>query len=571
MHGIGDELLQLVCAALGNDDASCFAQTSVASRDAVFFCFPRRVMIVRSEDTQWTNICRIAVHDKRFSLNVTEHVMSVARLVWAQANGAPLNDYHLGELAARAGHLDVLQHAHALRPRELDQATSEAAASTGQLPIVIWLHNSGCPLDDHRALCEAASGGHVHVLEWILTHRVQADAARRPSPDDCCKVACAAASAGHVEVLEWIRDKLLPLQPDFDSSSVDPWATDAVGMGNDAYEHAAKGGQLVALQWLTHESTHDWLVHGGEPRLVQAAEGSLPVLKFMWEAMERFNAYLLSEPPGPSLCHKEWKGLWRDIWSAAARRGDEEMIDWAEHNGPCMATSRKVFMAACDSGSLEFVQWLHGKLEGRIPDGEFYSSAMETAARDGHLPLLRWLRSVAPGNAWPASRAMGIAIGMGGRCADRTHNERLAVLKWVAENKLAMDSDFVYACSQYAATAGNLPMLQHLLSCKVDEPDPRYTPDDFPPWIRCYAETAAREGHVYILEWLVAQPWGERIDWHEAARFAAKRGRLYVLEWMHAKHRRVDWRQLKTHVVGEHEDEVMSERIRGWLAGLHVR
>ena len=86
----------------------------------------------------------------------------------------------------------------------------------------------------------------------------------------------------------------------------------------------------------------------------------------------------------------------------------------------------------------------------------------------------------------------------------------------------------------------------------------------FPPLRRAVIvlrRLAARDGHVYILEWVLKQPWADRVDWSEAANTAAGRGRLFVLQWLYANSTRqmVDWGSIHNHVCGD-SDPVMAGR-----------
>merc|ERR1719498_183579 len=49
----------------------------------------------------------------------------------------------------------------------LDQRTSAAAAGSGHLDALIWLHERNCPLDWGLVCDAAAAGGQRHVLEWL--------------------------------------------------------------------------------------------------------------------------------------------------------------------------------------------------------------------------------------------------------------------------------------------------------------------------------------------------------------------------------------------------------------------
>jgi hypothetical protein len=104
----------------------------------------------------------------------------------------------LAESAAHSGSLPVL---HWIVQRygelcELGHQTIEAAAATGQLPMVKHLHEAhGCALSN-RACEQAALGGHVHLLRYLR-------AARAPWNAD--KICQNAALRGHQAVIEYAQ------------------------------------------------------------------------------------------------------------------------------------------------------------------------------------------------------------------------------------------------------------------------------------------------------------------------------------------------------------------------------
>lgn len=545
MHRLSLDEIKLICESLCDDDAACFAQTGERSRDAAFACFPRRGMKIMTEDACWTNVCRIIVQ-KRFSLRLCDHVHSIARLEWARANGATLIVREGAAVAmARAGHLKVLQHAYRSGVVSLDiKSASAAAASMGHLSTLQWMHSDPLRESDLgvETLCKAAEGGHLEVLEWIHSHGCGPKV-----PEAGCKVACAAAKAGQLKVLQWIYD-------DLEMKYLQEWKTP----GHDACESAAEHGQLDALRWLAGRKCHGeffsaYLEHA-------ARGGSLPVVIFTWETCVR-------DPDGGP--HSWDRDSWRAVYEVAAEGGHMEVFQFLAVKGLHLEmVAPTVFEAAARSGNLALVQWMHSEFLDLRPMRPFageYTRACKGAAGNGHLHILQWLRSV--GLDW--HRDMGTSMVQSGRPGEPDSSAtRLSVLKWAVENGYRIIDIFMMC--HHAASEGNLPMLQFLLTCPVYDFDPGSnvgsSEDAFPSWSRCDCETAAREGHVYILEWVLKQPWADRVNWSDAANTAAGRGRLFVLQWLYANSTRqmVDWGRVRNHVCGN-SDPVMAGRIHVWL------
>jgi hypothetical protein len=96
------------------------------------------------------------------------------------------------------------------------------AAGFGDLPLLAYLRDRGCPWD-HLTTESAAAGGHLHVLRWCLEIGL-------PAADGTCDLA---AEYGHIHILQWARMQAPPL----------PWSPVTCTA-------AARAGQLAALQWL---------------------------------------------------------------------------------------------------------------------------------------------------------------------------------------------------------------------------------------------------------------------------------------------------------------------------------
>jgi len=100
------------------------------------------------------------------------------------------------EWAAYNGYLDLLKFA------KIDFGVSilcQASAHGGQLKVLKWARENGCPWNEWT--CEyAASGGHLEVLKWARKNGC-------PWNEWTCYKA---AYGGYLEVLKWARENRCP-------------------------------------------------------------------------------------------------------------------------------------------------------------------------------------------------------------------------------------------------------------------------------------------------------------------------------------------------------------------------
>jgi hypothetical protein len=152
----------------------------------------------------------------------------------------------------------------------------------------------------------------------------------------------------------------------------------------------------------------------------------------------------------------------------AVAHGDVGAADWfgVPPEGACAKYSALVMCAtAARDGRLEVLQWLRNR--GCAWDANTCSEA----AKGGHLAVLQWAR--ANGCDWD-----------GGTCAGAASYGRLAVLQWARANGCDWDAD---TCSE-AAKGGHLAVLQWARANGCD-------------WDADTCSKAARGGHLGVLQW----------------------------------------------------------------------
>jgi hypothetical protein len=140
----------------------------------------------------------------------------------------PTRDSQVCVAAAQGGHMDVLRYCveELRRPWRSphDGRCCAAAAALGDLPMLQYLHQRGCPMSGRE--CQiAGEGGNLDMLAWLRS--------LHPPPPWLFTTASAAA-AGQLQVLQWIAEH------------------ESQGMVHDAWlcARAAEGGHLHVLRWL---------------------------------------------------------------------------------------------------------------------------------------------------------------------------------------------------------------------------------------------------------------------------------------------------------------------------------
>eukprot|EP00966_Prymnesium_polylepis_P029774 691404-Prymnesium_polylepis.1 len=90
-----------------------------------------------------------------------------------------------------------------------DHDTGEEAARGGHLELLQWAHANGCEIDREVVCYQAAMGGHLELLQWAHATEGKIDTAA------CC---VAAAKRGHRAVFEWLLAMRVDLMGDVCSS-----------------------------------------------------------------------------------------------------------------------------------------------------------------------------------------------------------------------------------------------------------------------------------------------------------------------------------------------------------------
>ncbi|KXZ45253.1 hypothetical protein GPECTOR_56g349 [Gonium pectorale] len=158
---------------------------------------------------------------------------ALERFAWLAQRGYPIHPEHedavepLAETAGSGNTAAVLFLAERGQRGDHDEGIGLAsawAATQGHLHVLQALHAAGWRLDAQVVSRCAASGGHLHVVAWLVE-----------TPDLGValdgELFCCAAQSGSVELLAWLRERGCP------------WDSRAVTA-------AARSGCVAALEWL---------------------------------------------------------------------------------------------------------------------------------------------------------------------------------------------------------------------------------------------------------------------------------------------------------------------------------
>ncbi|GLC46946.1 hypothetical protein PLESTB_001544200 [Pleodorina starrii] len=149
---------------------------------------------------------------------------AVARLQWLRGRGYPL-EAGVADAAVSVGNLAALRFLVEQAGVRPDQVPVTAGARQGHLAVLQYLHASGLPVNARLVAEDAAGGGHLPLVAWVVEGLGVAPADGADSLLDC------AAASGNLELMTWLH--------------VRGWA-----LGPTAINNGAESGCEEALEWL---------------------------------------------------------------------------------------------------------------------------------------------------------------------------------------------------------------------------------------------------------------------------------------------------------------------------------
>ncbi|KAG1702111.1 hypothetical protein DVH05_009903 [Phytophthora capsici] len=347
-------------------------------------------------------------------------------------------------------------------------------------------------------LVNAARRGEVELVQWLLgnivTERFTVD-----NHSGIFKAAEVAAANGHLHILEQV------LVYDKQGVCIEP-----------AILSAARGNCLSTMKWLSKRLVSPANLQDCANSLLEAAarNGNTEVASWI---VEMVGVDCLRESVASAAQraisggHLEMINSLVDIASSldgpffldeAAGQGYIEALEWGlEHGGVCTTAAMD---AAASNGHLEVVRWLH-----RHRTDGCTKRALDDAASYGHLEVVRWLHY---------NRTEGCSIKAMDGAATHGH---LDVVKWLHRHR---NEGCTTAAMNGAATGNHIDVVQWLHDHRLEG---------------CSQEAvdgAASNGNVAGIQWLVANCSGSCSLSHSVLENAATNGHLNALQWIYKQH-----------------------------------
>ena len=280
-----------------------------------------------------------------------------------------------------------------------------------------------------------------------------------------------AAKKGYLSILKWVKASGGQLAPDL-------------------CDAAASRGELAVLKW-SRKNGGKW-----DPRTAaEAAFGKRrqcgsPTAFSPLRTLQWLREPSVSEPS--DICPWCWSTC-----AEAARGGQLEVFEWAK--GQKCRLYQQTLVAAAEGGNLDIVKLVYERV-GRTASTFFIRETSATAARLGHLEVVKWLSE---------TDAFG-----GSLCSSAAEGGQLEILKWLRQSARWTPKACARVCSG-AAGGGHLEAL-------------KWARENGCPWDEETCGWAARGGHLETLKWLrqMGCPWDE---W--ACTWAATHGHFETLKW----------------------------------------
>jgi hypothetical protein len=242
-------------------------------------------------------------------------------------------EFFLGKVA-ELDDLTFLRWAREEKGLKWDKWVSSASAEQGNLEMLKYCFEHGCPLDDYTAIC-AAHNGHLRCLKFLIE-----DA----KVDWYDQTACAAAEGGHLEILRYCASKK---ECQMTSNA-------------NVMIFAAFGGHIGCVNYL-HQIGVPW---SEEVPIYASQAGKIEILQRIHELGCPLNEEACSEAALHGhldllkFLRNELKCPWDSGTPAlASLRGHKEVLEWCFQNDAPICVHSAV--NASRNGHIDCLQFLH--------------------------------------------------------------------------------------------------------------------------------------------------------------------------------------------------------------------
>jgi len=321
------DIFSNIVERLNDTDKKLFASASRTSREILkqsFFCVDKE----GEERDKWDELL------KKTKLKISE-VSSISTLNLAMEPCVKEygEEFFLGKVA-ELDDLTFLRWAREEKGLKWDKWVSSAAAEQGNLEMLKYCFEHGCPLDDYTAIC-AAHNGHLRCLKFLIE-----DA----KVDWCDQTACAAAEGGQLEILRYCASK----------------KECRMTSNSNVMIFAAFGGHIECLNYL-HQIGVPW---SEEVPIYASQAGKIEILERIHELGCPLNEDACSEAALHGhldllkFLRNELKCPWDSGTPAlASLQGHREVLEWCFQNDAPICVHSAV--NASRNGHIDCLQFLH--------------------------------------------------------------------------------------------------------------------------------------------------------------------------------------------------------------------
>ncbi|EFA79230.1 hypothetical protein PPL_07648 [Heterostelium album PN500] len=331
----------------------------------------------------------------------------------------------------------------------------DTAAFVGNIGIIQWIDENWSIREKcYRTMYrKAVVAGHLHVLEYLVIQ--------------CSQLG-----------LSSTRDLIL-LAIRKDRFDIFKLLVSSIGKNHfyslKAIVEVSENGNLDLLKWINNNTTCTTDTSALD---LAAKLGRLDIVRYLHliELKERpFTQWIL---PRPMVISKQWsEGCTNHAFDSAIKIERLDIVNWLIANRS-EGFSYKSLEYAAYNGSVELMKMLL-----RITTFEVTEAVMNLAVRNGRLELLKWLFEN-DNNSLKSILQESID--------SAANNGSVDVISWLNDNTTLRNSQAtIWKCMM----TGKLEAVQWWLKKAAPE-------DDVPECIRGVIQTAARFGHIHILDWL---------------------------------------------------------------------